>query len=188
MIASKLEDKNPPYVRDFEYISDKSFSGDKLLSLEERICKELNFRLDLVTPIHYVNNFLRASHACSSRSCKYDHPVLRQLVLYLLGLSRHIYALCYRKPSLLAAAAVYLARATLQIRDHRYPDHAVHPEGFWTKTLQYYTGYSIEDMKDTVLKIHRWQLVAESTETLKGIFLVFKQDARYNAAKKTVVR
>jgi len=161
-IASKMEDKDSPSFDDFVYISDHSFSSHKLRSLETRICKELDFRLHRVTPLHFINEYLRASHACPNSSCEFDHSVLRNMVMYLLELGRLPYELTGRKPSLLAASALYLARATMGLREHN-TDHAVDRDGYWTKTLQHYTGYTTKDLKNTVLMIHEYQLAAEES-------------------------
>jgi hypothetical protein len=186
-IASKLEDKGAPSVEDFVWISDYSFNCNRLRSLEEQVCRVLEFRLSCVTPFHFVNLFLRASNACPNGSCEFDHPVLRKVVLYLLVLSRLSYQLSLCKPSLLAAAAVYLARATVGIRESD-PALAVHPEGFWTRTLEHYSGYKREDLRDAVLTIHRYQLGAEKAENMKGIFSKFSKPQQHFASLKTAVR
>lgn len=186
-IASKLEDKNAPSVEDFVWIADYSFTCNRLRALEEQVCRELEFRLSCVTPYHFVNLFLRASNACPNGSCEFDHPVLRQVVMYLLALSRLSYHLSLCKPSLLAAAAVYLARATVGIRESD-PSHSVHPEGYWTRTLQYYTSYKREDLRGAVLIIHRYQLVAETAENIKGLFTKFSKSSHHFASLKTAVR
>jgi hypothetical protein len=107
--------------------------------------------------------------------------------MYLLVFSRLSYQLSLSKPSLLAAAAVYLARATVGIRESD-PSHAVHPEGFWTRTLEHYTGYKLEDLRDSVLIIHRYQLGAEKAENTKGVFNKFSKSSHHFASLKTAVR
>jgi Cyclin, C-terminal domain len=178
-----MEDKVPPLQEDLVYISDHSFTSNMLRSLETRICKELSFRLHLVTPLHFINEFLRASHACASRSCQFDHPVLRQIVLYLLELGRLSFELTSCKPSLLAAAAVYLGRVTLGLRE-KDPQHAVDLRGYWTKTLQYQTGYTVNDLEGTVLMIHKYQHTAEAS--MNASFAKFSKKDRRWASLKTV--
>jgi len=59
-------------------------------------------------------------------------------------------------PSRTAASAVYLARATVGVRDL---------EGcIWGDTMRYYTGYSADDLKDTVLLLHEHQKTPESSD------------------------
>jgi Cyclin, C-terminal domain len=174
-------------VDDFVWIADYSFSCNRLRALEEQVCRELEFRLSCVTPHHFVNLFLRASNACPNGSCEFDHPVLRQVVMYLLALSRLSYHLSMCKPSLLAAAAVYLARATVGIRESD-PNHSVHPEGYWTRTLEHFTSYKSEDLRGAVLIIHRYQLFAETAENIKGLFTKFSKSSHHFASLKTAVR
>ncbi|GKY92600.1 hypothetical protein MPSEU_000230100 [Mayamaea pseudoterrestris] len=187
LIASKLEDRSTPKMEDLCYISDYSVSEPKLREIEEDVCRLLSFRLSPVTPQHFVNEFLRASHACPSRSCQYDHPILRSVVAYILALSRLSYALSLLKPSLLTAASVYLARATLGIREED-PDKRCQPSNpFWTKTLQHYTGYSIAEIKPIVLVLHKLQSAAEFVENEKGVFAAYRSSARHLASLKIAV-
>merc|ERR1712194_717971 len=50
------------------------------------------------------------------------------------------------KSSLIAAAATYLGRATLGIRDVN--------GNIWNQTLAFYTSYDVEALEDTILKLH----------------------------------
>lgn len=122
---------------------------------------------------------MAGSAACSSgagRHCRsgihLQNPILYQLLLYLLELSRLCARVMTAPPSLVAASALYLARVTLGIRqpyESTTPNDPQHqPQRqrsedllYWTKTLEHYTGYQVEDLRDTVLRIYRYQLQAE---------------------------
>ena len=105
--------------------------------------------------------------------------------MYLLKVGRlPYYTPVIKKPSLLAVAAIYLARCTLGIRS---TDVSVDPLGRWTRTLEYYTGYSQAELKDTVLAIHGYQLAAEAS-TLKSVFSKYKSKKYNRVALKTVTR
>lgn len=175
-IASKLEDRDPPQVADLVYISDRSFTADKLRTLEKRIINRLHFGTHRVTPMHFVNQFLRASHACTSTTCTYDDPILRQLTMYLLEVSRISFDLSYRPPSLVAAAAVYLARATLGT--HSQNELSSSP---WTKTLEYTTGCSVDDLKATVLLLHKYHSSAGTATSTNASFLKYSKRTKYLA-------
>ena len=185
-VAAKMEDRSPPSMDDLVYISDRSFHTETLRQLEQRICRQLAFALHRVTPLHYLNQFLRASRSCSCASCLFDHPVLRKLVLYLLELSRVSFDLSYRPPSLVAAAAVYLARATLGLRE-THPDRKLGTTGYWTRTLQYTTGYSLRDLEGTALLLHRYQLGSESSKT-SASFIKYKKRNLMSVSCRTVPR
>ena len=47
LIACKFEEVYPPEIRDFIYISDKSFSKEEIIKMESNILSSLNF--DLIT-------------------------------------------------------------------------------------------------------------------------------------------
>lgn len=191
LIASKFEDRSPPSVNDFVFISDYSFTTAKLRSLEERVCKELSFGLHRVTPFHFVNLFLRASHACASRSCQFEHMPLREMVLYLLELSRLSHDLSLCRPSLLTASAVYLARATVGVREQGRTStsevKSCGAAGFWSPTLEYYTGYSTQDLKETILIIHRYQMFASTAEHTKGPYMKYKTSTSFYVSAKPAV-
>lgn len=96
------------------YIADSCFTVKELKNIEDKVCQVLEFRVQRVSPVQFLNHFLKASYACTSGSfCSFDHPVLRNMTMYILELSRLSYDLVAKKPSLVAAASLYLARATL---------------------------------------------------------------------------
>ena len=74
---------------------------------------------------------------------------------------------------LMAASAVYLARATLGIRDaHRQ---------IWNTTLIHYTSLEASDLKETVLRLHCCQVNAEDSD-LKCVLAPYKTKEKYRVA------
>ncbi|KAL7527080.1 hypothetical protein ACHAXR_001786, partial [Thalassiosira sp. AJA248-18] len=203
LLASKLIEITPPHVDDMVYISDKTYDRKEILAMEARVCNALKFNLNFRTPYHYVDRFLRASHvscesfsaggssyASFSLSSSANNPqnvLLKKLVFYLLDLAVLEYKLVSKQPSLVTAAAVYLARATLGIREPVPTTSSHHPNcnnararlfgntsppppslelcalkgTFWSKTLEYYTGYDIWDVEECVRLLHRLHENAE---------------------------
>ena len=84
----------------------------------------------------------------------------------------------------IAAAVLFLARATLGICDTS--PNAVHNKGYWTQTLQYYTGYKVEQLKDTVRILLTYQQEAEAS-TLKAVFKKYSKSKFMYVSKKTVL-
>ena len=168
-IASKLEDVKAPSRQELCYISDYSVSNGQLLRLEQHICTLLQFRLQHVTPYHFLSAFLRASTAedTASSSSNFDNcdPVnvpIVSMVKYFLELSRASYQLSQERPDLLTASCVYLARATLGIVGKDKKEQTP-PNGlYWSNTLKHYTTYEATDMVDTVVKLYKLQIEAES--------------------------
>lgn len=92
-------------------------------------------------------------------------------ILYLLQLARRCQFLSYKPPSLLCAAAIYLSRATLGLRDE---DGTI-----WTPTLAFYTQCTMEDLSWVVLKLYRLQMSIRETDTA---YVRFQSDARQRAS------
>ena len=111
--------------------------------------------------------------------------VFRDMAHYLLELGRLPYGPTGRKPSLLAAAVVYLTRVTLGI-PRRLPSSSSDRDAYWTPTLEYYTGYAKSDLFDTVLELHAYHMAAE-TSNLKAVFSKYKTKRFHRVALKTVV-
>lgn len=182
-MASKMEDRTPPDIRDLEYISDYSVTASQMRALEAKICSALSFRMHRVSPFHYVYVYLRASE--HGRHPMMSGP-LRSMTLYLLELSRYSFRLSDQPASAIAAACVYLARATLGI-----PDVAPRTDDgrYWTKTLEYYTGYGMDDLKVIVLCLHSLQISAESSSIgVAPAYGNYRTEAHFRVSARTVRR
>jgi len=197
--------------------------------MEAKVCNALKFNFNYVTPYKFVHRFLRASYVsshCSTSASMVPETVMRcygmihngmnsetnvmlkMLVFYFLDLAVLEYKLAKKKPSLVTAAAVYLARATLGIRESTVSSlasssplfdiptdngsinsaHGNSPKSksYWTKTLEYYTGYDVADLEDSVRLLHRLQQNAENCH-LVAIFNKHKSAKCKRVAMKTVL-
>eukprot|EP00980_Cylindrotheca_fusiformis_P001706 scaffold388_cov114-Cylindrotheca_fusiformis.AAC.15 len=184
-VACKMEETTAPSVAEIAYVSDNIYSTEQIKRMERRICNALNFCLVHQTPHLYAYEFIRASNECPKPTCHADSsPIFSNMVMYLLELGRLPYGPVTQKPSLLAASAVYVARVTLGIQSK---DVSLDPNGRWTRTLQYYTGYSRDDLRETVLAIHGYHHAAEDS-ALKSVFAKFRSKKYHRVALKTVPR
>ena len=214
-LACKVEETTPPRAKEIAYVSDHIYSIEQITRMERRICNALNFTFfEAPTPHQFLFEFMRASLAgCAPeeqgrRMCDIAIPaaatgvglatdsVFKDMVHYLLELGRLPYGPTGRNPSLLAAAAVYLARVTLGI-PRALKDAAESASDsesnfdlrsyYWTPTLKHYTGYTQSDLRDTVTEIHEYHMAAESS-ALKAVFNKYKGKKFHRVAHKTVVR
>lgn len=170
---------NPPSSEQLSFISDNACSADSLLEFETHIMHLLGFRPLRVTPIHFLDLHERASRASTADHSLYDvkrsKPVFHHMFQYLLQLGRPNYQLRLEKPSLVAAAACFLARATLGLRSE---------EGsIWTPTLEYYTGYSQEELAPPVVLLLCNFMEAEHLN--KPLFTIYKSTERCRVSLKT---
>ncbi|OAD58626.1 G2/mitotic-specific cyclin-B3 [Eufriesea mexicana] len=127
-ISSKYDERIPPMVEDFLYICDGAYTQRELIRMEMSILKVIDF--DLGIPLSY--RFLRRYARCA----KVSMPTLT-LARYILEFSLMDYATIMFSDSKMAAAALLLA---MQMKDL----------GSWTPTLEYYSGYKVDDILDIV--------------------------------------
>ncbi len=140
LIASKYEEIYAPEVRDFEYICNGAFTQDEIRAMEVHILNTLGYDICHPTPLHFLRRFSKAAR--SDSEC-------HTLAKYLTELAAVHYESLVYAPSLLAAAAVLLARTMHPNGD---PDE---PPFTWNKTMRHYTGYSREVMTPcSVLSCH----------------------------------
>ncbi|XP_053998117.1 G2/mitotic-specific cyclin-B3 [Hylaeus anthracinus] len=127
-IASKYDERIPPMVEDFLYICDGAYTQRELIRMEMSVLKVVDF--DLGIPLSY--RFLRRYARCA----KVSMPTLT-LARYILEYSLMDYSTIMFSDSKIAAAALLLA---LQMKDL----------GGWTPTLEYYSGYKVDDIRDII--------------------------------------
>lgn len=161
LVASKYEEICAPPVEEFCYITDNTYKKEEVLDMEINVLNRLQYDLTTPTTKTFLRRFIRAAQA----SCKVSSLHLEFMGNYLAELTLVEYDFLKYLPSLIAAAAVFLARMTL--------DPMVHP---WNSTLQHYTGYKVSDMRDCICAIHDLQL------NRKGCTLAAIRD-KYNQPK-----
>ena len=120
LLAAKYEEINPPELRDLVHITDKAYNQQEILECEERMVKALDYKMTQSTAHCFLVRYLKAAHA--------DRRMV-WLASYVAERALQEYTLLHHPPSLLAAAAVWLARRTLGY-------HA------WSPTLLKYAGYT----------------------------------------------
>lgn len=120
-VSSKFDERSPPLIDDFIYISQDSYDREDLLSMEREFLRTVNF--DLGAPISY--RFLRRF----ARVSKIEMSTLT-LARYILETSLMFFDFCRVSDSLMGAASLLLALRMKKIGD-------------WTPTLQKYSGYKL---------------------------------------------
>ncbi|KAK0158871.1 hypothetical protein PV328_009814 [Microctonus aethiopoides] len=128
-IAAKYEEIYPPDVGEFVYITDDTYTKRQVLRMEHLILRVLSFDLTVPTPLSFLRDY------CISNNLS---EKILFLAMYLCELSM-LEADPYLQylPSHLAAAAVAVARHTLQ-------------EEAWPHELELSTGYSIRDLRKCI--------------------------------------
>lgn len=127
-VASKYDERIPPLIEDFLYVCDNLYDAKDILSMEIKLLKNLDFQLGI--PLSY--RFLRRYARCA----KIDMPLLT-LARFILEYSLMDYSTITFSDSKMAAASLLLAIIMKE-------------GGKWTPTLEYYSGYKLDDIKDIV--------------------------------------
>ena len=98
-ISCKYEETNVPEIRDLIYISANTYSKDEIMQMEVNILTELKFNISIVTPLKFLERY--------SEQMKFNQ-IEYYLARYFVELSIVEYSFIKYKPSIVAAAAVYL--------------------------------------------------------------------------------
>merc|ERR1711955_108675 len=128
-LVSKIEEVYAPAVSDFVYITDNAYTEAEIRQMELRIIRALDF--DLCQPI--ALNFLRRY----SKAGEVD-VLQHSLAKYALEICLLDVNLVHVSGSLLASASLCLSLLLLEKSSSL--------DSVWTATLQYYSGYSAEDV------------------------------------------
>jgi cyclin B len=125
-IASKYEEVCPPELKDFLYVTDQACTRDQLIMMELDLLQVLQFSLTVPTAWRFLERFCRLveADACSA-----------SLAQYLCELALVDYHMVKHKPSLQAAAALFLALKILKI------------EPAWTPRLELLTTYAMAEVR-----------------------------------------
>jgi transcription initiation factor TFIIIB Brf1 subunit/transcription initiation factor TFIIB len=99
-IGCKFEERMPPIIDDFIFVSDNAYDRKELIKMEIELLRTVKF--DLGAPLSYT--FLRRYSKCIRADMKF-----LTLARYILELSLQDYQFAYEGDSLKACAALYLA-------------------------------------------------------------------------------
>ena len=130
LIATKYEEVYCLAVADCVHVCDKAYSSSDVLEMEWEVLTSLEFDITVPTSYSFLSRFLKSANA--------DERTAR-LANFLLDGTLQNYKLLQYLPSQLAAASVMIARKTVV--------GSAANATIWTSTLQYYTGYTEQEVK-----------------------------------------
>jgi hypothetical protein len=150
LIASKIEEIYAPEVNDFVYITDDAYSANDIKQMELRILKAIKCDLGDPLPINFLRRFSKAGDV------DVNQHALAKYVLESIMLDYSMVGVC---GSLAAASSLWL---TFYLLEEEFDEDVE-----WTASLQYYTGYKLEDVVDmseramkSLQKMHSGQFTA----------------------------
>lgn len=158
-VACKFEERMPPIIDDFIYVSDNAYDRSELIKMEIEILKTVGF--DIGAALSYT--FLRRYSKCVKADMRF-----LTLARYILELSLQDYNFAYVSDSLKACAALYLALKMASAYDRNTKLHSIISKDLidpshhqivsianltsteWNSTLVYYTGSFLRDFIEYV--------------------------------------
>ncbi|KAL9648853.1 hypothetical protein ABK040_003783 [Willaertia magna] len=126
-ISSKYEDLQYPTSGELVKISKNNFTKEEMLHVERMILKELDFNITVATIYPFLKRYLKCAR------CKFDQLATSY---YLVELSLLEETCLNYLPSMIASACIYLAGKFCR------------RENCWDEVLQYYTGYTEQDIAE----------------------------------------
>ncbi|WWD21483.1 hypothetical protein CI109_105969 [Kwoniella shandongensis] len=123
-IAAKYEEVICPSIEHFLHMTDGGYTTEEILKAERYMLSTLGFDLSYPNPLHFLRRISKADG--------YDIQT-RTVAKYLVEISCIDHRLIKYAPSMMAAAAMWLARLCLD-------------RGEWTPNLVHYSTYSQEEL------------------------------------------
>ncbi|GLG97444.1 G2/mitotic-specific cyclin-A [Gryllus bimaculatus] len=136
-IAAKYEEVFPPDVNEFAYITDDTYTKKTVLRMEQMILKVLSFDLSAPTVLSFLNIYSEGPLKSGFEETMSDHD--KETIMYLAMFFSELSLVdgdpyLQFLPSVRAAAAIALARHTLEWRP------------VWTPALVKASGYQLSEL------------------------------------------
>ncbi|XP_078336420.1 G2/mitotic-specific cyclin-B-like isoform X2 [Crassostrea virginica] len=127
LIAAKYHERFAPEVQTLCYLTDNTYVKDQVLRMERHILRTIGFDLNIVDVTVFMDKILLIENSLPKE--------MRQMTKYILDLTLTSDEFIFTVPSLMASAAVCLARKIL-----------VSEEPSWTLGLSYFSRYAMNDL------------------------------------------
>nr|CAG8437749.1 5105_t:CDS:2 [Entrophospora candida] len=124
-ISGKYEEVLAPSIKNYIYMSEEGYTDEDILNAERYVLQTIDYKLNYPNPMNFLRRISRADH--------YYIPA-RTVAKYLMEITLLDHAFLTCKPSMIAAASLYLARIMLKC-------------GEWTANLIHYSTYTEEQIK-----------------------------------------
>lgn len=166
LVGAKYEEIYPPSIDEFVYISDNTYSRREVLSMESVLLTSLQFNLAAPTPWEFTRRFCSAGNI--DDKVKHLSFFLTELIMLYPAYLKH-------RPSILAAASIFLALYTL----FQTP---------WTTSLFRASGFTEDALIDCVKDMHACHKRGMcEQQNLKAVREKFK-DPKYHDVASIEVR
>lgn len=136
-VACKYEEVYMPDISDFVFITDSAYTKQQLLDMEVKIVKVLDFNFSRPISLTFLRRYSKVLEA---------NPIHHCFSKYFLELALMEYTLSSVRPSLIAAAALYLSICIYELNGKKGPEH-------WDAKMVHYSSYTIQEVEKTAHKL-----------------------------------
>ncbi|RMZ92882.1 G2 mitotic-specific cyclin-B3 [Brachionus plicatilis] len=177
-IACKFEERMPPIIDDFIFVSDNAYDRKELIKMEIEILKTVKF--DIGVPLSYT--FLRRYSKCIRADMKF-----LTLARYILELCLQDYQFAYVHESDKACASLYLAmKMAVQFESDNAKQEIVSSQNLtatdWNETLVYFTGAFLKQFVHLVPAMNQLVKMAPQSK-YNTIFKKYSHQVFHEVAK-----
>ncbi|KAL6463696.1 hypothetical protein MHYP_G00280870 [Metynnis hypsauchen] len=123
-IASKYEEMYPPEIADFAFVTDRAYTTAQIREMEMKILRVLEFSFGRPLPLQFLRRASKIGEVTAEQ---------HTLAKYFVELTMVDYDVVHFPPSQVASAAFALMLKVFNC-------------GEWTPTLQYYMGYTEDNL------------------------------------------
>lgn len=136
-VASKYEEVYMPDISDFVFITDSAYTKQQLLQMECEIVRVLEFQFSRPISLTFLRRYSKVVEA---------NPIHHCFSKYFLELALMEYSMCHVKPSLIAAAALYISLCIYELNHKKGPLH-------WDAKMVHYTSYTLDEVSAAAQKL-----------------------------------
>ena len=126
LIASKYDEIYPPEIKDFVYISDNAYTKPEVISMEQKVLRALGYDLNFPSSYRFLQRYSKLL-APGTR--------VSNMAMYMIELALVEYKCLKHRPSVCAAAALYLS------------NRLINKDTEWDKKIGDVVGYNEASLK-----------------------------------------
>ena len=167
-IAAKYEEIYPPEINDYIFISNKAFSKEDVIEMENFILDKLNFDILCISPYLFLDRLYFIS-----RENNIDVYYLSSMFIEFSFLSIEIMK---NKQSLIAASMFYLALKFIYPKKNKV----------WNNKLQIHTGYKEHKIKSVIKDFILFFKgnIRDKKNKINSLFIKYNHDKFGNVSEK----
>ena len=167
-IAAKYEEIYPPEINDYIFISNKAFSKEDVIEMENFILDKLNFDILCISPYVFLDRLYFIS-----RENNIDVYYLSSMFIEFSFLSIEIMK---NKQSLIAASMFYLALKFIYPKKNKV----------WNNKLQIHTGYKEHKIKSVIKDFILFFKgnIRDKKNKINSLFIKYNHDKFGNVSEK----